>query len=211
METKPAVPVARPGRARPTAPSARTTARSTRARRPCRSGSSGPPHVRWSSTLDQEASGLEVLQNPLARFEPVQPSIGLRSLVQRSSRPPAASFTRGSPCAADLEVVRIVAGRHLDRARPELQVDVRRRAMTGARGPRAAARVWPIAAPVCLGSSGCTATRGVAEHRLRARRRHHDALFALDQRVADVVQLAVARLGARPPRWRARSCNEGTS
>ena len=81
---------------------------------------------------------------------------------------------RQAEALARLEVVRVVRGRHLHRAGPELAVDEARPPPPGSRGrARAASASCPMQVPVAL-VVRVHGHRRVAEHRLRTRGRHHD-------------------------------------
>ena len=140
--------------------------------------------------LYQEASGLEILQNTLAGFEPVQPSIRLRRLVGDRAIRLQHVHTRKLVSLADLEVVRIVSRGHLEGPRPEFQVHVlirdHRQSPAHERQHEVVADSRGMPRVVGVHSHG-----RVAEHRLGPGRCDDHALLALDGgRIADVVQLA---------------------
>ena len=122
------------------------------------------------------------------------------SACVRPASSPAASFIRpsapitvssGSSCvAADLEVLRVVAGRDLQRARAELGLDAlvgdHRHAPLDERHDHLAADRVPVALVVRVHGDG-----DVGRDRRRPRGRDRDAALAVGERVADVDELVV--------------------
>ena len=140
--------------------------------------------------LDQPL-GLEVGEHALARDEALQPPVGLgHLLVQAAARIHDVDHREIVP-APDLEVVEIVPGGDLDRARALLRIGVRvrddRQAPPDQRQDRVFADQVPIARIV-----GMHRDPGIAEHGLRPGGRDRDVApgRALD-RVADVPEMAV--------------------
>ena len=73
--------------------------------------------------LDEQAGGVEVGDDPLARLVALEAGVG--PALCRDRRVSVHDVDLGAVVAlADLEVVRVVGGRHLHRARPEGRVDV---------------------------------------------------------------------------------------
>ena len=94
---------------------------------------------------------------------------------------------------ADRPVVEVVRGRDLHRAGAELAVDVvvgDHRDVASVSGSARLADQMPIALVL-----GMHRDRGVAQHRLRARRGDDDRFAAVGERIADLPELALLLLG----------------
>ena len=151
-----------------------------------------PHRVAVLGDLLEEAFLLQLLHQRLARLEPVLPGVGAGVL-----RHPAVfvdhRHARQRVALPHREVVRVVARRHLHRARPERRVDERvgddRQLAADDRQLHPRPDHVPVALVVRVHRH-----RGVAQHRLGPRRGHRHAGAVPHGGVLHVVELAVGLL-----------------
>ena len=133
-----------------------------------------PDRVRVRLDLLDQPLRLEVLDDTVARLEAVDAGVAPGVLVERAVGREDVDRLEPVPLA-DLEVDRVVAGRHLERAGPRLDLDRlvgddRDRAVRGRLEHHAPDQVTPA---LVLGMHG---HGGVGRDRLRPRRRDHDVV-----------------------------------
>ena len=129
--------------------------------------------VQVLADLLEQAGRLELRDDPLPRLEPVEPAEPLRhGVVQLRVR---GHHVEGREAVArgDLEVHRVVGGRHLHHAGPEGGVDggIRDDRHQPVHEREADLLADEVPVPLVVRVHGHA---GVAEHRLRPGRRHHD-------------------------------------
>ena len=151
-----------------------------------------PDGVRVRLDLLDQPLRLEVLDDAVARLETVDAGVAPGVLVERPVRREDVDRLQPVPLA-DLEVDGVVAGRHLERARPRLDLD----RLVGDHGYRAVRGRLQHHAPDQVAPAlvvGVHGDGGVGRDRLRPCRRDHDVVVG---RLARLVERRVAHVPER--------------
>ena len=139
--------------------------------------------------LDQEACGIEISNNTLARFKPIESCVNTRGFRHPGIWANHLN-TRQIVSQTTFEVIRIVEWRDLDRARSKLELD------------KVIRDDWNLPPEERdideLANHGCVARilrmygdRGVTKHRLRARRCHDDFAGSIREWVTQMPEVAI--------------------